>query len=188
MDVWAVNAALSAKRFPADFCLALHKDRSRCCLCREGGLGAAWMSRRGSRAAAARASAQGRRLTPSVALGLMHSYKRTTRSPSPPQPGSPVLGAGFLGHLSYETCLYPEQGQGWGVAVQSPSLHRTLSPAERCTPAEPTWGLRERGGTHLSSRCTYSLPLPLLASPKQIQVWESLHYSKTEKAVKSTRM
>lgn len=111
MDVWAVNAALSAKHFPTDFFLPCTKRRAAAVFRQKGGLKTVCIRRKGSRAAAAHPCPQGSQLVFSVALWLMHSYKRTTQSPSPlPQAVWYSKTAHFLGHLSYEMLLYQSRG------------------------------------------------------------------------------
>lgn len=107
MDVWAVNAALSAKHSPTDFFLPCIKTGAAAVSLEKGGLTAAELSRKVSRAAAAPPTLRDVSCA-QPGTRLMHSYKRTTQSSAPPP-----QRAQFFGLLSYEPLLPPEQGQCW---------------------------------------------------------------------------
>lgn len=98
----------------------------------------------------------------------------TLRDQLGPNPQPQLSSRAHLpGQLSWET-PWPRGACG-GTAL--PSRHRCC--------LQPSLLL---AWLPLSSRCRYSLLLPLLANPEHIRVWGSLHYSKTEKVVKRSRM
>lgn len=99
----------------------------------KGGLKRVCIRRKGSRAAAAHPCPQGSQLVFSVALWLMHSYKRTTQSPSPlPQAVWYSKTAHFLGYLSYEMLLYQSRRSLSGADPFPTWLSLAVAPLATC--------------------------------------------------------